>query len=219
MTELNSDEEQVQALKRWWDENGTSLILTLGLGIAALVGWNWWQASQKAEVEQSFGEFQVLISQLDEVEQSPQDEVKIAALDYQAQQIMENFPNSYYASFAAFLRAKQAVADEDYDAAIEELQWVREQQSDNEVGLIATLREAQAHFAKGDGEQALSLLDVADAESFAPAFEELKGDVLMSLERYQDAHLAYLGAKSAIEESAAPSPLLDTKLGYAKSFL
>ena len=42
MAEYLSDEEQVEALKRWWKENGTSIIAGLVIGLGGVFGWQAW---------------------------------------------------------------------------------------------------------------------------------------------------------------------------------
>lgn len=37
-----TEEEQVEALKKWWKENGTAVIVGVVIGISAVVGfWKW----------------------------------------------------------------------------------------------------------------------------------------------------------------------------------
>ena len=38
-----SEEEQVQAIKKWGKENGPGIIAGLILGLGALFGWRYWQ--------------------------------------------------------------------------------------------------------------------------------------------------------------------------------
>ncbi|MHC9036859.1 tetratricopeptide repeat protein, partial [Cobetia marina] len=47
--ELRSEEEQLEAIKRWWSENGKSLIagvVLAGAGIFAFKAWQNYEASQ-----------------------------------------------------------------------------------------------------------------------------------------------------------------------------
>ena len=38
MTDLRTDEEQAEIIKKWWSENGTSLVSTVAVAIAGVVG-------------------------------------------------------------------------------------------------------------------------------------------------------------------------------------
>ena len=42
--EYQTEEEQIEALKRWWKENGKSIIAGLVLGIGSIGGYRYWQA-------------------------------------------------------------------------------------------------------------------------------------------------------------------------------
>ena len=42
MSEYLSDEEQVERLKSWWNENGTFLVVGLLVTIVAIGGWNYY---------------------------------------------------------------------------------------------------------------------------------------------------------------------------------
>ena len=48
-----TEEAQVEALKRWWKENGQSTIIGLVLGITIILGWNFWQEHKKNQAEQA----------------------------------------------------------------------------------------------------------------------------------------------------------------------
>ena len=43
MESYRTEEEQVEALRRWWDENGRSTLVTIVLVLAATFGWQGWQ--------------------------------------------------------------------------------------------------------------------------------------------------------------------------------
>ena len=46
MAELRTEEEQVEALKSWWKENGKSLIMGVVIAVAAVFGWRGWNQYQ-----------------------------------------------------------------------------------------------------------------------------------------------------------------------------
>lgn len=218
MNEIDSDDE-LQVLKRWWDENGTSILFSVFVVLAGIIGWNWWQGDQANKMEQSYRAFNNLVTELDAVD-STGDDLRIAQADFIAAEIKDNFPDSYYASFAAFLKAKQAVADKDLDAAIQELQWVADKNPSQEIFLTAKFRLAKVYFAQDDYDAALAELDVVDAGSFAMMYSELRGDIYLSQQNYSSAVEAYeLAIASAESGLVTASPLLAEKLAYSNSFL
>ncbi len=42
----NSEEQQVEAIKRFWKENGTAIIAGVVLGLGGLYGWRYFQDQQ-----------------------------------------------------------------------------------------------------------------------------------------------------------------------------
>ena len=53
MSDYLTDEEQVAKLKSWWDENGVSVIVTLVLVVAGVVGWRWYESYGVLSVTES----------------------------------------------------------------------------------------------------------------------------------------------------------------------
>ena len=42
MVDYDTEEEQLEAIKRWWRENGVGVILGVVVGLGALAGWKGW---------------------------------------------------------------------------------------------------------------------------------------------------------------------------------
>ena len=52
-----TEEQQVDAIKKWWSENGTALIVVAVIGLAGLWGWRYYGESVIAAQEQTSSEF------------------------------------------------------------------------------------------------------------------------------------------------------------------
>ena len=46
-----SEKEQIEQLKRWWNENGKSLVAGLVIGIGGLAGYRYWDNVQTVRSE------------------------------------------------------------------------------------------------------------------------------------------------------------------------
>ena len=69
MSDYLSDEEQVERLKSWWSENGTSLLASVLVAVLGIAGWNYYGSYQEDAGEQSSEVFrQYLDSDLDQRE-------------------------------------------------------------------------------------------------------------------------------------------------------
>ena len=51
MSTYQTEEEQVEAIKKWWKENGKSVIGGIVLGFAIIGGWKGWQGYQQNQGE------------------------------------------------------------------------------------------------------------------------------------------------------------------------
>ena len=219
MNEYRTDEEQVEVLKNWWRENGSSTLISIAVALAIVFGWRTWQDNQQANIDNASFAYQELLDAVAAVETAP-DDIKIATVDFMAENLKENYSGSGYSQFAAFLKARQAVNDNDFATAEEELRWVLSNEPSNEMSLVTELRLAKVLYAQDKADEAMTLLAREDTGAFAHAFLELKGDILVNKEDYQVAVDAYTAAEAAVQALIMKPPqTLAMKLAYAKSFL
>ncbi len=219
MNEYRTDEEQVEVLKNWWRENGSSTLISIAVALAIVFGWRTWQDNQQANIDNASFAYQELLDAVAAVETAP-DDIKIATVDFMAENLKENYSGSGYSQFAAFLKARQAVSDNDFVTAEEELRWVLNNEPSHEMRLVTELRLAKVLYAQEKSDEAMALLAREDTGAFAHAFLELKGDILVNKEDYQGAVDAYTLAEAAVQALIMrPPQTLAMKLAYAKSFL
>ncbi|MGB5325208.1 MAG: tetratricopeptide repeat protein [Pseudomonadales bacterium] len=223
MDPLRTEEDQIQALKRWWSENGVSTVLSVVVAVSAVLGWRSWQAQQEAKAEAAAYAYQNLQQAVALAAQAP-DDIKIAEALHAADTIKEEFSNTGYALFAALAKAKQAVADKDYDTAASELRWVMDKTDSTELREIASLRLARVLLSVGDLDAALAEITqtgeiAAGGDVFAAQKAELAGDIYVERGAYQQAFEQYKLAETIASEGAQRLPLLAVKMSYAKSHL
>ena len=60
MSELKTEEEQIEAFKTWWKKNGTALVLALAVGVGGYFGWQAWQNSQENHLAEASSLYQSL---------------------------------------------------------------------------------------------------------------------------------------------------------------
>ena len=61
-----TDEERVEELKKWWKENGKSVIFGIVLGLSILFGWRWWgdyQLNQSLQASTLYTQLELAIQQ------------------------------------------------------------------------------------------------------------------------------------------------------------
>ena len=198
-----SEQEQIEAIKKWWKENGKFIIVGLVLGFVVLIGSRTWIEHKHSLAEGASMEFEQLLVELNQQNNE--------AVDQRAERIISTYPKTPYAPLAAMALAKAKIADGDLAAAHEKLQWALDHAQQPEIQHTARLRLAKVLIAQGESTQAISLLDGADADNFRALYEEVKGDAYRAT---GDTAKAVQSYKQAMEAQAAgvPSQQLQMKL-------
>ena len=70
MVEL-SEEEQVERLRKWWAENGVSLVISIVIGVAALMGWRHWQGWEKQEAAAASAVYETMMNAVQRARSAP----------------------------------------------------------------------------------------------------------------------------------------------------
>lgn len=183
MDVYTTEEQQVEVIKKWWKENGTSVIAGVGLGLAAVFGWQAWVKHQASVGEQAAAVFDQLMGSVDAGARE--------MADQQAQLLTEKFASTPYAAFAALAQARMMVNAGDDVGARARLQWVLEHTGEAGLKQIARLRLARVLLNDGDLDGAAEALRGADAGSFAGEFSNLQGDIAVARKDYAAARIAY----------------------------
>ena len=176
MDTYRTEEEQVEAIRRWWDENGRSTIVSIVLAVAAGFGWQAWKNHDQQLTEAASHEYQLLLQSLAVNSTDPEGDLS-QAKDL-AEQIKEQYGSSGYAQFAALQLAKIAVQGNDMEQAKAQLKWVLSKApAKSDVADIASLRLARVLASAGDTDQALEILESGRGGAYAASYEMVRGDI------------------------------------------
>jgi predicted negative regulator of RcsB-dependent stress response len=199
-----SDDEKGEDIKRWWRENGRSVIAGSILGLAIIFAGRYWLGYQQTQSEKAANNYQQLTSL---VAAGKQDEAA-----EQNALLIDKFSSSPYAIFSAFEMAGQAIFNDDLSTAKSHLEWIVANASLNGHVEIARLRLAKLFLAEADYEKALSLANESKSDSFASLFAELRGDVFAAQGQFIEARAAYQSAMLTLIEGEPRSVLLNMKI-------
>ena len=166
---MAGEEQELETLKKWWSENGKSLLAGLGIGLAAVVGWTSWQTWQRTQAELASVRYEQLVN---DSTAGKHDQ----ALS-QAEALIDEFPDSAYASLASLLAARVAVESNDPGGARRHLEWVVEHAPFPELVPIARIRLARLMIDAREYDAALAELDRVDSAPFDGQVRELRGDI------------------------------------------
>jgi predicted negative regulator of RcsB-dependent stress response len=163
-----TDNEREEQLRQWWSENWLWILGGIALGLAMLWGWQYWQRSRMEQAQHDLAAYQSVVSMLS------QDKFDQAVVEAKA--LRDERPASPYADQSDLVLARAAVEARKLDDAAQHLHVVMDGSKDPELRAIARTRLARVLVEQAKYDDAVAMLDVGDAGSYAALYHELRGD-------------------------------------------
>lgn len=177
MAESHADQEQLDALRRWWKQYGAPVTLAVTLVVGGWFGWQQWQGAQARTAEAASLVYEEMMAGVASTPLQDMDSERLDALAATAQKLKSDYGSTQYARLAGLLLARLAVARDDLDTAATELRVIMENSHDKELALIAQLRLVRVLTAQEKYDEALSLANAQVPDAMAGAFAEARGDI------------------------------------------
>jgi predicted negative regulator of RcsB-dependent stress response len=165
-----TENEQVDAVRRFFAENGKALAIGVVLGIAALGGWRYWQSHESSAMADSSVAFQ---------------QANQAVTDKKAQGVedLEKFAQSNknnYGVFASLQLADHFVEAKDFANAEKQLVAAQSQAKEENLLSLVSLRLARVQSQQKKYDDALKTLDGVKGEGWIALQQDVRGDVLLA---------------------------------------
>lgn len=199
----NSDEEQVAALKQWWDKNGTTLIIALVIFLAGVLGFRSWQDYKTSQGESASVIYQQMSDQL---ESDPDKAMELGL------RVVGDYPSSGYASMASLAMGKITLQRGELDASAAHFSSVMKGAGNPELKQIARLRLARILLAQDNFDEAMNTISVGEPGSFRAEYDEVKGDIYLAQGNRQEAREAYANALSGYGNVTSKRELMQMKV-------
>ena len=204
METYTTEEQEIEAVKQWWKENGMAIGLGIVIGLGGLFGWRGYQAHQ---IEQAVGASTVYEQLLVDVRTSETEQALANGQD-----ILDNYADTEYAVLTALILAKLAHDENDLAQAKTHLQFARDNAEGDEIQSLAQLRLARLAYTEDNYDEALGLLSGNKIKGFDAAVAELKGDIYLQQGDVSKAREEYALALSKSTQASANYALLEMKL-------
>jgi predicted negative regulator of RcsB-dependent stress response len=202
MAELDTDEEKVEAIKRWWKANGLAVIGGVVIGLGAVIGWRSWVEYRTNLAQRGSIAFEQLLMTAEAGD--------TASAEKQADAIVDTFASTPYAMFAELTRAQLALQAGDSAGAEAALREAMDRAPDTALASLAALRLARVQIDRGELEAAADTIDrYGGNAAFAGDFAALKGDIAAAEGRVEDARAAY---RDALDGGAGNARVIELKL-------
>ena len=184
-----TEEQQVEAIKSYWQQNGNTIIAGVALGFAGFIGFNLYQDNKFEEELIVSDNYQTLI------EQSGKDAKAFTA---NGEKFISENGNNSYVSLTALALAKESASHKDWQQVQKQLTTAIESAPTDGIKAIASLRLARVQVQLEQYSDALATLNSKLPESFTAAIEEIKGDAYLQQGKNDLARSAYQAAIAEI---------------------
>jgi predicted negative regulator of RcsB-dependent stress response len=198
------EQEQLAAMKAWWDKYG-NFILTAAtlvlLAIAAYNGWRWYERREAAQAAVLYDEMKSAV-----------DVNNVAKIKEVAGSLLERYPRTVYAAMAALHAARANHESNDMAAAKAQLRWVIEKSGHPEFTLIARVRLAGVLLDEKAYDEALKLVSGDVPAAQATAFADRRGDILLAQGKPAEARAAWQQALAKADPQHPLRNIIQLKL-------
>lgn len=173
-------------MRTWWRDNGTYIIAGVVLGIALLVGWNYWKNQQEQQAAEASALYEQLVADVDGIE--------VEAAEAKAAEMYASYGDTVYAGQARLAMAKLYMSvSRDQDAA-DELAGLLGENGDSKLQMVGRLRLAKVLLYQEKPQEVVDLLQGYGGTAFAARYAEALGDAYTALGQFQEAREAYTAA-------------------------
>ncbi|WP_337912016.1 YfgM family protein [Vibrio cholerae] len=196
----DTEEQQVEAIKDWWKENGKAVIFGAVIGLGGLFGWRYYQDSVVAAQEAASQSYSKAMDAL---------QAEGIESEGTIQTFIDANKETEYAVLAAMQLAKAQVEAGQLDEALAQLEWAKGATKDAALKPLLTFRVARLQAEQGQFDDALTQLTSIQEKSWAGRVAELRGDILMRKGDSAAAYAAYTEAQQAEDASQTLQMKLD----------
>ncbi|MFH0272149.1 YfgM family protein [Vibrio jasicida] len=195
----DTEEQQVEAIKDWWKENGKAVIIGAVVGLGGLFGWRYYQDSVVQASEAASQSYTTAMNAL---------QTKGADAQTDIQVFIDSNKVKEYSVLAALQLAKVQVDAKDLAAALEQLKWAQSNTKDAALTPLISYRIARIEAEMGNFDAANAELSKVTDAAWTGRIAELRGDIALRQGDKEAAYAAYTEAQQA----ADASPTLQMKL-------
>lgn len=188
----SNENDQVDAIKRFFTENGIALAVGVILGVGALVGWRYWTSHQENNARNASLAYEQSVTPLS----SGKPDALSAAEKFAADE------KNTYGAFASLELAQQFVDKNQLENAEKQLQQGLAAASDDNLKSVINMRLARVQLQMKQPDAALKTLEGIKGEGWTAIVADLRGEILLSKGDKQGARAAW---EAGVKSDASPA--------------
>ena len=205
MADHLQEEEQLEAISQWWQENRVSVIAAVVLTLGGTIGWSQYEDYISENAVAAADAYDSLLQERESGEAAEELALISAGL-------RESHAGETFADFASLQVAAAAVEAGNLELARAELESVMASvELDSTLGQLVQLRLARVMAASGDEAGAVAIL-VQGSSSFPASYAQALGDIHLAAGREAEALLAYESAQTESLALGGQLGLVDLKV-------
>ncbi|WP_330925661.1 YfgM family protein [Candidatus Sororendozoicomonas aggregata] len=212
----DSDEEQIEQLKRLWKDYGQPAVVGVLITLVAVFGYKAWQKNQHGRAAAASALYQNLLDTVADAKGPVLNEEQKATVTHVVDNLQKDYGSSRYAALATLFLSQQQVKDHTLEKARDSLEWVLAQKPDDNIEVIVRVRLARVLLSipESEPQKALDVLSALkpDNSSFTGSINAVRGDAYVALGQDDKAREAYKKAMEAAQAEGQSRPLLQLKL-------
>jgi predicted negative regulator of RcsB-dependent stress response len=199
-----SEREQWERLKEWVRSNGLWIVAGILVGVGILLGMRWWDARTDRLALEAGAKYQQILEALDRNDKTRAETLTL--------ELERDYRSSPYVDQAQLIAARLAVEAGELDKAAATLKSVMEKTKDEQLALVARLRLARVHLARGKPDETIATLDAVDPGAFKPRYQDARGDALYAKGDKAGALKEYQAAREGSITQSVDAQSLDLKI-------
>jgi len=185
--EYETEEQQIEAVKKWWKEYGMTIFAGLAIGLVGIFGYRYFIEQRELSMAETSHAYDTVIAKLQQNDKQ--------AFVTEASSFNAEYPGTIYSNLLSLQLAKLAVDAQDLATAGQHLSDILDDPEHGTIENIARLRLGRVLLAQGDTDKALALIAEAPKDEFRSSYEMLRGDIWMAKGDRNRARQAYSSAK------------------------
>jgi predicted negative regulator of RcsB-dependent stress response len=198
-----TEEQQVDALKKFWQKRGKLIITLISLIAITLGVMKYYKHHNSVKAINASNVYQNMLNGFSKK--------NMQTIKTNASLLHEKYKSTAYWPYATFTLAKYAMQDNDLAQAKQLLGEVIDSKNHEHIKAIARTRLAKILYKEEKLEDALQVLSFVKNDKYITIYEELKGDILLKQNKKDSAKLSYQKALDNAPEGFVTS-ILEMKI-------
>lgn len=187
------EQEKLDAIKDWWDRNGTKIIVFAVVFAVGVLGWRGYQWYEQHQATKAMGYFEAL-----EVAASQNNDESKARVLAASEALRKDYAKSGYTSRGVLVAADALVEQGDLDGAKAQLEWLADNSNEKAMVDIARLRLSGILLEQKDYSAALEQIQPA-SPAFSGLYADRRGDIYYAQGQLEQARAQWQEALSLLK--------------------